>query len=181
MSARDAALHIAEAWRIELREPAAPRTVAVLWAQWALETGRGRSMVANNFGGLKGRAPTGAGVVCWTREGHAGAEVRIRSRFRAYASPLEGARDWIRTIARSYPGAIEAARSGDTADYVRALSARRYFTADPDDYQKAVTSLAREFVARGPNGGGAARWVDPGPAVQGVLWALERAIARRRD
>ncbi len=56
----EAARVLAHAWRAEVGSAPSARTLAILWAHWAHETGRGRRMVGHNFGGLKGAGPNGA-------------------------------------------------------------------------------------------------------------------------
>jgi hypothetical protein len=147
MEPADAARHLALAWEEVLDERPDSRAIAVLWAQWALETGRGRWMVDYNFAGLKGRAPGGGSALWWTWEETEAGPRRIRSRFRAYAKPEEGARDYIAMLARRYSDAISAARRGDTVGFMDVLERRGYFTEKPAAYSRALSSLAREFAA----------------------------------
>lgn len=153
------------------------RTLSILWAQWALETGRGRSMVGHNFGGLKGASPNGKSGVYWTTEGHGADATRIRSRFRAYDSPAEGADDYLRTLQERYPEALEGAIAESPDGFVRGLQQRRYFTADPAEYQRSIASLSREFETKGP--GGQVLFDDPGPHVEMVLLSFRRAMEKR--
>ncbi len=146
MEPADAARHLAVAWEAVIGEPANARTVSVLWAQWALETGRGRWMMDYNFAGLKGRGPSGGSAMWWTWEETDDGPKRIRGRFRAYASPDEGAKDYVDMLKRRYPECIEAARRGDTPTFILTLERRGYFTEKPKAYGRAVGSLAREFM-----------------------------------
>lgn len=179
MAPHAAAAHLQSAWRdVAGVDPSAP-TLGVLWAQWALETGRGRSMHGYNFGGLKGGSPDGGTLVLDTREGFGDTERRIRSGFRAYDGPAAGARDYVRTLRDDYPEAFSAAASGDSSAFVEGLARRRYFTADPDAYRSAISSLAGEFQRIGPSSGPLE--VDaPRAVILGVLQALSHAIGRRR-
>ncbi len=173
----EAAAHLHEAWKTELGNPP-PRAVGILWAQWALETGRGKHMRGFNYGGLKGTSPEGKSAVFSTREGFGETEHRIRSRFRVYDDAGQGARDYVRTLATSYPEAIERARAGDAAGFSDALARARYFTASPDAYKSAIVSLEREYTRVGPVDG-RLRAQDPGPLVEALLHSLGRVIARR--
>ena len=56
-----------------------------------METGSGRSMYNNNFGGIKGQGPSGQSVAMRTREREGDSERKITDKFRAYDTPAEGA------------------------------------------------------------------------------------------
>ncbi len=176
---REAASALSRAWQDVLGEPPPPGSVGVLWAQWALETGRGQSMHGFNFGNIKGKGPGGRSTVLSTREGHGASEHRVRARFRAYDSVDEGARDYVRTLAEHYPGAIAAARRGNADGFVTALENGHYFTADPRAYRRGVSSLAREFEHAGP-GSSALRVDRVNSAEMAVIQAFAQAISRHR-
>lgn len=148
MSEGDAALHLARAWHAVFNARPSEQTLSVLWAQWAHETARGQRMHAYNFAGIKGRGPTGASVVVWTREGSAPADL-VKRTFRAYRTPGEGARDYVRLLATRYPQALRAARDGNVYGFVSALDTGGYFTADTRAYLRAVSSLSSECRRRG--------------------------------
>jgi hypothetical protein len=175
----EAARHLARAWRETFGKDPSPRALGILWAQWALETGRGRSMHGNNFGGLKGVGPEGGSAVLATREGFGSTETRIRSRFRAYETPEAGARDYVQTLADRYPEALAAAAKGDADGFVRGLEQRRYFTADPAEYRRGIGALLREYETRGPAGCRPLSIETPGPALDLLLWTLARATAKK--
>ncbi len=180
LSPRQAATELSHAWQDVLGEPAPPGGVAVLWAQWALETGRGASMVGYNFGGLKGHAPGGGSSVQWTHEGHGASLRKIRDRFRTYDSAQAGARDYVRTLATRYPDALAQARQGNAAGFVDALAHRHYFTADPAVYRHAVQGLAHQYRTQGPDAVRPLTVDDPGPWASGVIEELQRATDRHR-
>src|SRR5688572_7445077 len=48
-----ASRYLAQGYRAVTGAPPDPRTLDLLWAQWALETSRGQAMYGNNFGGIK--------------------------------------------------------------------------------------------------------------------------------
>lgn len=176
--------HLHDAWvKVTGREP--PRgAVELLWAQWAHETGRGSRMMAFNFGGLKGCSPSGATASYATREGFGPSERRLVDRFRAYATPAEGAEDYVRTLATRYRDAFDAASRADAAGFVHALRHAGYFTDREQDYARSVAALAREAASLdvAPTPSTAAPPVqlrDPGPAAFGVIEALAHATARR--
>jgi len=150
MSQQAAFGHLSEAWAKVTGTPPTTEAVSVLWAQWAMETGRGMSMYGFNFGGIKGAGPSGKSLSLRTHEGHGATERAIRDRFRAYDSPAEGAEDYVRLLRDRYPEALEAARFGDARAFVQEIHRKGYFTGSKRDYVRAVCSLSAE--ARGERG-----------------------------
>jgi flagellum-specific peptidoglycan hydrolase FlgJ len=136
-------------------------------------------MRGNNFGGLKGESPSGGSSVLWTREGFGPGEQRIRSRFRSYATPEQGARDYVETLAARYPEATSAARAGDLDGFVRGLEKRRYFTADPGAYRRGLGALLGEHERLEKAPIRPPTLASAGPALDGLLWALARATAKK--
>lgn len=147
MSESDATRHLAQAWLATMKKPATEGTLCVLWAHWAHETRRGQRMHAYNFAGLKGRGPTGASVVVWTREGTPGD--LVQRTFRAYRGPQEGARDYLRLLSDRYPSAVREARDGNAYGFASALDSGGYFTGDDRAYVRALASLSIECRRRG--------------------------------
>ena len=151
------ALQVAKAFRgaMETLEGATPRTIrlAVLVAQSALETGRWRSVHCWNFGNVKAGPDYEwlytqfrcneviNGKAVWFDPPHP------QCNFRAFTSIDSGALDHIRFLSSSkrYASAWEAARKGDPAEFVHALKASGYFTADEGPYLKAVVALFNEY------------------------------------
>lgn len=125
--------------------------VAILTAQWAHETGRGASMYNYNFAGIKGTGPSGMAVAQRTKEGWGNTEKTITDNFRAYASAEEGATDYVKLLARRFPEALEAAKSGDAVGTVRALKDKGYFTGSEAAYTRSVVRMAREFAPESSN------------------------------
>jgi flagellum-specific peptidoglycan hydrolase FlgJ len=149
LSAEQAAQALERAWERVIGEAPKAETTAILTAQWAHETGRGQAMMNFNFGGIKGTSPAGLSTAYKTREGWGKTEIRIVDRFRAYSTAEEGAADYVALLARRYPEAVEAARSGDPAEFVRALKERRYFTGNEQAYTRSVTSLSEAARTQG--------------------------------
>jgi len=137
------------AWTHVTGQPPSERTVAILTAQWAHETGNGASMYNYNFGGIKGMGPSGLSVSQRTKEGFGASEHTITDRFRAYRTAEEGATDYIKLLSTRFPEAVGAAQSGDPAGFVAGLKQRGYFTGDPAVYTRSVSSLAAQVL----NGG----------------------------
>jgi hypothetical protein len=119
-----------------------------LTAHASLETGSGAQMYNYNFGGIKGRSPTGETAVCRTKEVYSGNEVEVRDGFRAYRSLDDGAVDYLRLMQGRFGGAISNAESGDLAGFAHALKKAGYYTADESKYARALESLAGSRVER---------------------------------
>jgi hypothetical protein len=149
LSGTEAAQAIESAWTSVIGAPPSRSTVAVLTAQWAHETGRGKSMLNYNFGGIKGTGPSGLSAAYGTKEGWGASEVHITDNFRAYRSAEEGAKDYIGFLARKFPKAIDAAKGGDPDTFVRALKERGYFTGNEAAYRTSVAALSARALEQG--------------------------------
>jgi hypothetical protein len=173
LSAGQAQEALRAAWEKVTGEAPSDKTLALVTAQWAHETGSGASMYNYNFAGIKGTGPSGLTVSQHTREGYGASERRIVDNFRAYRSAEEGATDYVQLLQRRFPDAVEGARQGDPAAFVRGLKSRGYFTGHEGAYLTSVTSIASRYLgekleAQGPPpaldyrgiGGGAAAPLD---------------------
>lgn len=149
MSGSEAADAISKAWTKRYGAPPSKETLSILTAQWALETGHGKSMCNYNFGGIKGTGPSGLSASYKTKEGWGATEVSITDRFRAYNSPEEGAADYLALLDRRYGNALDAARAGDAAGFVHGLKTRGYFTGNEEVYTKNVVALSQSALNRG--------------------------------
>lgn len=175
MTGNAAASALSEAYRLERGAPPRKKTLDLLWAQWALETGHGRAMHGYNFGGLKGRG--GGSAVLKTRERSGDSLREIDDAFRTYASASRGARDYIHTLAERFPSALSAAERGDGAGFVGALANARYFTARPATYRQAIERLAREHA--GATRDGSVKATSFAPLLATLLDGLLRLLARQ--
>ena len=142
-----AAQYLAGALHRVVGSRASENAVAVLWAHWAHETGRGRRMLGHNFAGIKGEGTLG-GARIWTREATGSTKQLVRRTFRVYESPEEGALDYVTLLLTRYRGALSAAREGRTADFVHVLLERGYYTDEKHVYESAITRLALECRRR---------------------------------
>ncbi|HEX4336997.1 MAG TPA: glucosaminidase domain-containing protein [Polyangiaceae bacterium] len=149
LSGSEAAQAIESAWTDVMGEPPSKSTVAVLTAQWAHETGRGRSMLNYNFGGIKGTGPSGLSASYGTKEGWGASEVHTTDTFRAYRTPEEGAKDYVQLLAKRFPKAVEAAKAGDPDGFVRGLKERGYFTGNEVAYRNSVASMSAQALEQG--------------------------------
>jgi phage gp37-like protein len=142
-------------------------------AKSALETGRWQKMWNFNWGNLKsGETYVGMytcfrcnevldGKVRWfdpageldgnmhlTGKTFAVPPGHPQTRFRAFANEWDGAQSYIEVLQQRFPAAWKALLTGSPEQYVHALKASRYFTADEAPYLKGVRSLFNEFRAR---------------------------------
>jgi flagellum-specific peptidoglycan hydrolase FlgJ len=146
LSAGQAQEALRTAWQKVTGEAPSDKTLALVTAQWAHETGSGASMYNYNFAGIKGTGPSGLSVSQRTREGYGENERRIVDNFRAYRSAEEGATDYVQLLQRRFPDAVEGARQGDPAAFVRGLKSRGYFTGHEGAYLNSVTSIASRYL-----------------------------------
>ena len=175
LDTRGAQALLGQAWEAVVGSPPHAQTVAVLTAQWALETDSGRQMHGHNFAGIQATAAA-AGANFHTVEGYGRTRREVTARFRVYGSAQAGARDYVRLLATRYPAALEAARAGSVGGFAQALAAGGYFTADPRAYAHGLEQrfLALQSGAPPPAASSALPALGEG-ALQGVLRALCRA------
>jgi hypothetical protein len=146
LSAGQAQEALRTAWERVTGEAPSAKTLALITAQWAHETGNGASMYNYNFAGIKGSSPDGLSVAQRTTEGYGDSERRIVDNFRAYRSAEDGATDYVRLLQRRFPDAVEGARQGDPQAFVRGLKARGYFTGHEGAYLNSVASIASRYL-----------------------------------
>jgi mannosyl-glycoprotein endo-beta-N-acetylglucosaminidase len=165
-----AAAALSSAYQSVLGEPPSKATLAVLVSQWSLETGGGRAMMDYNFGGIKGRSPSGQSVSYMTSEGSGDTARSLVDAFRAYGSPQEGAADYVRLLRDHFPNALAQARAGNPAGFVHALKSSGYFTGSEKSYTDAVSSTARRVMSSGFDAAGSASG-DPANLLEAVSGA----------
>lgn len=86
-------------------------------SQAALETGFGRSVVGNNYFGIKaGSSWSGPTVTAGTWEDTANGPVREKARFRSYSDPSNSFGDWARTVSRRWSDAFTAPTFDDAVE-----------------------------------------------------------------
>jgi hypothetical protein len=144
-----AAKALSRAWKRAKRQMPGLDLVVVLTAHWAHETASGTAMFNHNFGGIKGRGPTGLSCLRGAREGFGFRTRAIRDRFRAYPNVASGADDYLSLLLRKYPTAIDAAERGEVSEFVHTLHDGGYFTGSEQDYELALlkhTIRAQEWA-----------------------------------
>lgn len=98
-------------------------------SQAALETGYGKSVVGNNYFGIKaGPTWTGGTVNARTWEDVGGSPVTTRSSFRSYSTPADSLNDWASTVGRRWSDALTAPTFEDAAAALNAGKSGGYAT-----------------------------------------------------
>lgn len=144
------------AWAREHGAYPSEGTCAVLWAQYALETGRGKACWNNNIGNVKHVEGDGHDYCelpnTWEIENGKRVVYQPPSPqtwFRAYASLEEAMEHHLAFLAKRYGNAWSAITSGDPVGFATQLKARGYFTAPLADYVHGLSSLVAEFKRSG--------------------------------
>jgi hypothetical protein len=136
-------------------------SLALLWAQSALETGRWKDIHCYNYGNIKKRYANPKfniedddhdwcmfrcnelinGKLCWFDPPH------LQTHFRAYSSIEEGAEDYINFVANRerYKKAWKEVINGDPAAFSHELKVAGYYTASENLYTRGVIALTNEF------------------------------------
>ena len=138
------------AWNTQFGSAAQPASLLVLLAQWALETGRGRSMHCFNLGNVKSNATSGDwcfyrcneiinGKVVWFDPDNAACC------FRAFADLNAGAADYLKTLNSRFQRSWPAVLSGDPAAFAHLLKLQGYYTANEAQYTQTLVALFGEF------------------------------------
>src|SRR3954462_11037643 len=142
-------------------EPSA-RTLAILMAQSALESGRWRSLHCYNFANVKA-SETYEGLYCLYRCNEI-IDGKVewfdppnpQCRFRAFEDADSGAYAYLVFLLRPrFKPAWDKAIEGDPIGFVGALKEHGFFTAAEEPYRRAVVSLMSEYSSKIP------KWLDP--------------------
>ncbi len=175
--------------------------LALFMGKTGLETGRYQSIYNGNFGNRKKPSTEQGMFTCFTLnevlnkklvwfapEGQLSAspskggkvigepipvpDGHPQTRMEAFPNVYEGIRAYAEFLANGrYRAAWVKLLAGDTAGYVRALKAAKYFTADESLYLKGVTALQKEYLSR-------LRGIAPPPKVDLEWEALKLAVPR---
>jgi hypothetical protein len=139
------------------------QAAGIVWAQWALETGRGEACWNHNVGNVKTTpAQAAAGVpytmLPGTTEYIGGVLMTFQppdpqTWFRAFASLAEGMAHHLAFLKRRYGNAWPSLLSGDPTTFATELKARGYYTAPLATYAGAMRHLHAEWMRT-------ADWVD---------------------
>lgn len=127
-------------------------TIALLWAHWALETGRGKNCFNYNLGNVKCFDPSQPYHMLrniWEIEN--GQKVfyqppHKQTWFRAYQTLDEGMEAYLKLIYHRFNRSVPALLNGNAGDFATSLKVQHYFTGNLGDYISALTSLQKEFL-----------------------------------
>lgn len=132
---------------------ASREAIGVLWAQYALETGRGKACWNNNIGNVKATPGDGLNytmlpntweIINGKRETFQ--PPHPQTWFRSYETLAEGMVSHIAFLRRRYAAAWAHVEAGQPDAFARALKARGYFTGDVDVYARSLVSLLAEWL-----------------------------------
>lgn len=144
------------AWSREHGSYPSEGTCAVLWSQYALETGRGAACWCNNIGNVKHVQGDGHDYCelpnTWEIENGKRVVYQPPSPqtwFRAYASLEEAMDHHLSFLAKRYGNAWPAIEAGDPVAFATALKARGYYTAPLADYARGLSSMVLEYKRSG--------------------------------
>jgi hypothetical protein len=128
-----------------------PELVGSTWAQIVLESGRNGNtinLINNNFGNVT----AGNFDKKWNDKGWIDSDkdwVLLKSglKFKSYPTPLEGAKEYIKTLAYLYPDSIKIKNSGDVMEDAKYLHTKNYFGNVPyENYGGPMQTLLKEFM-----------------------------------
>jgi hypothetical protein len=149
-----AAYYLNQGWKELFGSAPSLKSLAILWAQSALETGRWKYLRNNNWGNIKKRD----GIKYTSYECSEvinGVNINFKSYhpetfFAAWDTPLDGAKGYLKFISEKsrYKPAWIKLQAGDPVGYVYALKSGGYFTAPVDSYLKTVMSLYNYFLSK---------------------------------
>jgi hypothetical protein len=161
----EAAVALREGWKTYFGQYPSQHSLALLWAQSALETGRWKFIHCYNFGNIKKKHDNPRykqeddghdwcmfrcneiinGKVYWFDPPHP------QTHFRAYTDAHDGALDYIRLLVSKtrYAGAWhQVITGGSPQEYSHQLKLGGYYTASESLYTKGVVRLTNEFNRR---------------------------------
>ena len=128
-----------------------PELVGSTWAQIALESGRNGdtiNLMNNNFGNVT----AGNFDKKWNDKGWVESDkdyVLLKSglKFKSFPTPLEGAKEYIKTMIYLYPDSLKLKNSGDTMGDAEYLHTKNYYgKVSPEKYGGPMGSLLKEFI-----------------------------------
>jgi len=161
LSEGEAAVALRNAWKRIYKSYPSNKSLALLWAQSALETGRWSIIRNYNFGNIKKRHANPKYKI--TDDGQLFTMFRcgeiinkkqvmfdpphIQTHFRAYKTSTDGAEDYIRFVSKKsrYAKAWQEVIKGNPEAYSKELSLAGYYTASVSLYTKGVVRLTNEF------------------------------------
>lgn len=139
------------AWVSKNNEIPSRASLLVLLAQWAEETGRGKSIHRFNIANIKWTSGCGFDYTMFRCSEVIDGVERFfdpphpATWFRAYPDLDTGAADYLDELERRFVHAWPAVLAGDPRQFAKLLKEAGYYTADETLYENAVASLDAEF------------------------------------
>lgn len=133
------------------------RSFALLWAMWAGETARGKSMWNYNFGNIMASNLASQNYVKLIA--YNGKPITLR----AYDDYPDGAKAWIGLLSKTGSGIVwKAVEAGDLDAFVAATKKVGYYEEPAEDYRKMMSPLYNEYIGTTP--GETAPVITPEPS-----------------
>lgn len=156
VSEQDAIAYLRSAWYEFYGKYPSNNSLAILWSQTVLETGRFKYCYCYNVGNEKSKPNDG---FYWTMykcsEILNGKEIFFtpphdQCKFRAFKSAQDGFTHYLKFLANKsrYRKAMKEIHRGDVVQYTKELKKAGYFTASLNLYLKGMTRLNKEFHDR---------------------------------
>jgi hypothetical protein len=156
------AYYLREAWKDMHGDYPSENTLAIVWSQVVLETGRDTDRVKNsmmrnyNYGNIKKNLDYSPNWTSYDAGEYLDGKHSMfyqyhpQTHFAAWKSPLEGALGYLNFLKtrKRYASAWVELGEGDAVGYVKELKAGGYFTAPLDYYTKVVVRLTNEFKGK---------------------------------
>jgi hypothetical protein len=139
------------AWKLSIGSTASRDSLLVLLGQWALETGRGKSMHCFNVGNAKHVDNDGRDFCFFACDEVIGGRivwfypVDPACCFRAFRTLDEGVADYLDLIRRRFAASWPAVLSGSPSLFAHMLKTQGYYTADEAQYAHTLVALFQEF------------------------------------
>lgn len=149
---KDYARAVLRAWRAYLGVYPSKEAVGCLWAQYALETGRGAFCFNHNIGNVKHTPPRDYMMLRGTWEIVNGKRVVFEpphpaTWFNAYASLDDAMLEHLKLLReRRYASAWPAVEAGQPGEFAIRLKNKGYYTAPMEDYARGLRGFHQEFM-----------------------------------
>jgi hypothetical protein len=120
-------------------------------AQAALESDYGKKAPGNNYFGIKaGKSWHGATQDLTTHEVVGGKRVKLKQKFRSYATPEEGIADRIAFMDHAFPGFSQSGSMGEALDALQNGKFGKYYTGSQADYEGFVNRVNTQMLGGAP-------------------------------
>lgn len=153
LSEKDATYFLKCAWKHIYGTEPSVKSLAILWAQTALESGRYRSLRNYNYGNIKKKDDIEYYTSYECGEYLEGKYYKFfpyhpETFFAAWKDPLAGAIGYINFLSQRvrYRKAWIELQNGDPVKYCIGLKTGGYFTEPLESYTGKIVSLMREFI-----------------------------------